>query len=162
MSGKIDLRTIVVDGDLGRYMIAPAKIKAIRFLKPADEPKPGNEPAANNNGDANARDEGVVGRGERQTRPAILRASRGAGGFGGAETPATRGKVITTTDKEIVGTIHLPADFRLELDFGTLALAPEKLRSISFTDDRREDKPGKAGERVAGCPHQRWPSRAGP
>ena len=58
-------------------MIAPAKIKAIRFLKPIDEPKPGNEPAANNNGDVNAGDEGVVGRGGRQNRPAILPANAG-------------------------------------------------------------------------------------
>ena len=63
LSGKIDLRTIVVDSDLGRYMIAPSKIKTIRFLKPVDEAKPVNEPAANNNGDANAGDEGVVVRG---------------------------------------------------------------------------------------------------
>ena len=58
----------------------------------------------------------------------------------------TRGKVITTTDKEIIGTIDLPADFRLGAYFGTLTLSPEKLRSISFTDDRRVDKPGNAGE----------------
>jgi hypothetical protein len=153
LSGKIDLRALVVDGDLGRYLIAPAKIKAIRFLKPVDEPKPGNQPAANNDGDVNAGDEGVVGRGGRQNRPAlaILRASRGGGGFGGGETPATRGKVITTTDKEIIGTIHLPADFRLELDFGTLALAPDKLRSITFADDHRDDTPAEGGAKAPGA-----------
>jgi hypothetical protein len=161
LSGKVDLRTIVVDGDLGRYLIAPAKIKAIRFLKPVDEAKPGNDPAANNNGDINAGDEGVVGRGGRQNRPAILRASRAAGGFGGGDTPAPiRGKVITTTDKEIIGTIHLPADFRLELDFGSLALVPDKLRSITFTEDHRNDKPADAGAKVPGAGND--PDRAKP
>jgi hypothetical protein len=55
----------------------------------------------------------------------------------------TRGKVITTSDKEIIGMIHIPGDFRLELDFGTLTLAPAKLRSITFPDDNRKDRPAK-------------------
>lgn len=149
LSGKIELRTVVVDGDLGRYLISPFKIKAIRFLKPADGVKPANEPAANNNGNINAGDDVLTAVTMRQNRAAVLRASR-AGGFGGFEpTGPIRGKVITTTGKEIVGTIHLPADFRLELDFGTLTLAAEKLRSITFEDSRQEDKPANAG---AGAP----------
>jgi len=56
----------------------------------------------------------------------------------------TRGKVITTADKEIIGMIHIPGDFRLELEFGALTLAPVKLRSISFTDDNLTDKRAKA------------------
>ena len=37
LSGRLDLRPIIVDGDLGQYSIAPDKIKMIRFLKPANE-----------------------------------------------------------------------------------------------------------------------------
>jgi len=147
LSGKIDLRPVVVDGDLGQYVIAPYKIKVIRFLKPV------NEPEANNNGEGGGGEEVVVGREALQNRAAVLRASRvvvGGGGFGMA--PATRGKVITTADKEIIGTIHIPTEFRLELDFGTLALAPDKLRSITFTDDSREDKPSKAGATASSGP----------
>ena len=149
LTGKIDLRSVVVDGDLGRYLIVPSKIKVIRFLKPVDE-KPTNEPAVNNNGDADAGGEAIVVQGGRQNRAAVVRGGRGGGWpVGGFDTPAaTRGKVITTTDKEIVGTIHIPNDFRLELDFGSLLLSPDKLRSITFTDDHREDKPANAGAKV--------------
>jgi hypothetical protein len=56
----------------------------------------------------------------------------------------TRGKVITTADKEIIGTIHVPTDFTLDLDFGALILAPGKLRSITFTVADRTDKPAQA------------------
>jgi hypothetical protein len=55
-----------------------------------------------------------------------------------------RGKVITTSDKEIIGMVHIPGDFGLELDFGTLTLSPLKLRSITLTDDNRKDRPAKA------------------
>ncbi len=37
LCGKIDLRNVVVDGELGQYVIEPEKIKMIRFLKPANE-----------------------------------------------------------------------------------------------------------------------------
>ena len=37
LCGKIDLRKVIVDGDLGQYVIEPEKIKMIRFLKPANE-----------------------------------------------------------------------------------------------------------------------------
>ena len=49
LSGKIELRPIVVDGDLGQYVLTPGKIKMIRFLKPVDDVKPANEPGLNNN-----------------------------------------------------------------------------------------------------------------
>ena len=51
LSGKIDLRPVIVDGDLGQYVIAPEKIKMIRFLKPVNEVKPGDEAEGNNNGE---------------------------------------------------------------------------------------------------------------
>ena len=153
LSGKIELRNLVVDGDLGRYLIAPYKIKAIRFLKPPNDAKPANAPAATDNGENRIGDEAVEVQVARQARPVALRAGR-AGGFGGVETPvAPRGKVITITGKEIIGTIHIPNDFRLELDFGMLVLAPDKLRSITFTDDRGNDGPGKAAARGPGEPN---------
>ena len=156
LSGKIDLRPVIVDGDLGQYVIAPDKIKMIRFLKPVERGETGGR-----------------GRGEPRWRevrwspraPVVLRAARRRGaavwrlvvagwhrGLGMVADPnsrtgtavLTRGKVITTADKEIIGMIHIPTDFRLELDFGALTLAPVKLRSITFTDDNRKEKPAKA------------------
>lgn len=80
----------------------------------------------------------------------------GAGGDGMGVVPdansrtgaavLSRAKVITTSDKEIIGTIHIPTDFKIELDFGSLTLAPDKLRSITFTDARPSDKQPAAAE----------------
>jgi hypothetical protein len=152
LSGKIDLRPVIVDGDLGRYVILPDKIKLIRFLKPA------------NDVEGDVEEEGGAGEvkpivpARLQNRGVSVRAVRaGRGGFGegmanrDAQTGAAlaRGKVITTMDQEIIGTIHIPADFRLVLDFGTLNLAPAKLRSITFTGTNRQDKPNPA-EAAAG------------
>jgi hypothetical protein len=142
LKGHMDLRPIIVDGDLGQYSIAPDKIKMIRFLKPAnDAGRIGDEEAG---GD----DAKVVVPVRLQNRGASIRAVRG--GFGGnADTDSqgaalTRGKVTTTTDQEIIGTIHVPADFRLILEFGALNLAPSKLRSITFTGPNRQEKPAQA------------------
>ena len=143
LSGRIDLRPLIVDGDLGQYFIAPDKIKMIRFLKPA------NEVEANGDGEGGGGDEGALIRLRPQGRGAAVRAVRGGGGGGGNGgdmsdmTVMTRGKVITTTDKEIIGFIHIPTDFRLDLDFGSLNLSPPKLRSITFTGENREHKPAK-------------------
>ena len=52
-----------------------------------------------------------------------------------------RGKVITTADQEIIGLVHVPMDFRLELDFGALTLSAGKLRSITFAVESEKDKP---------------------
>jgi hypothetical protein len=142
LKGHLDLRPIIVDCDLGQYSIAPDKIKMIRFLKPAnDAGRIGDEEAG---GD----DAKVVVPVRLQNRGASIRAVRG--GFGGnADTDSqgaalTRGKVTTTTDQEIIGTIHVPADFRLVLEFGALILAPSKLRSITFTGPNRQEKPAPA------------------
>ena len=162
LSGKIDLRPVIVDGDLGQYVITPDKIKMIRFLKPVDEVKPADEA-----GEAGGGEEAAFVPEAAQNRVAALRVRRGgggmmAGGFGGGLGGAggvgvvadansrtgmamlARGKLITTSDKEIIGMIHIPGDFRLELDFGTLTLAPIKLRSITFTDDDLADKRANA------------------
>jgi hypothetical protein len=145
LSGKLDVRPLAVESDLGRYVVTPYKIKMIRFLKPVDDGKPLTGPEGNNEGPGIA-EEVVVARGAPQVRPMALRSSRAGGGGGGfAAEPETRGKVITTTNAEIVGRIYVPAGFTLELEFGSLALALSKLRSITFTDERREDKPARSG-----------------
>jgi hypothetical protein len=147
LSGKVDFRPIVVDGDLGRYSITPDKIKMIRFLKPANEAEgQGNEEGGEGDG-------AVVVPARIQNQGVAIRAVRRArGGFGGGmadrdpQTGAalTRGKVITTTDQDIIGTVHIPADFKLVLDYGTLNLAPAKLRSITVMGANRHDKPAAA------------------
>jgi hypothetical protein len=168
LSGKIDVRPLIVDSDLGQYAIAPIKIKAIRFLKPADDVKPGNEADEAGGGEQAA---GVAE--ARQKRAAMQRALRqgrgmvgggammmdgmvgiggGNGGAGMVADPSsrtgmatlTRGKVVTTADTEVIGMIHIPGDFRLELEFGALTLAPDKLRSITFKDDNPTEKRPKA------------------
>ena len=50
----------------------------------------------------------------------------------------TRGKVITTSNKEIIGDIHIPTDFQLELEFGHLTPAPDKLRTLTLIDGDRD------------------------
>ncbi len=148
LTGKIDLRPVVVDGDLGQYAITPGKIKMIRFLKPV------NAAEKDRNGEAGGGEQEVAFRQGLQNQAAMLRAGRGGGGGlafladASSRTGAavlTRGKVITTTDQEIIGTIHIPSDFSLELEFGSLTLAPVKLRAITFSDDDRQENPAKAG-----------------
>jgi hypothetical protein len=145
LKGYMDLRPIIVDCDLGQYSIAPDKIKMIRFLKPA------NDADGIGDGEAGGSDATVVVPVRLQNRGASLRAIREVrGGFGGnADTDnqgaaLTRGKVTTTTDQEIIGTIHVPADFRLILEFGALNLAPSKLRLITFTAPNRQEKQAPA------------------
>ena len=59
----------------------------------------------------------------------------GGGGFVQQDAGTwAKGKVVTTSGKEILGNILIPWNFQLELDFGTLTLVPPKLRSITFTD----------------------------
>lgn len=65
LSGKIDLRPLIVDGDLGQYEIAPSKIKMIRFLKPV------NEADKNHNGEAGGGEQEVVFRQGPQNRAAM-------------------------------------------------------------------------------------------
>jgi hypothetical protein len=159
LSGKIDIRPVIVDTDLGQYLITPDKIKMVRFLKPVNEVKPVDEAEGNNNG-GEGEAEVLVGA-VRPNRAAAIRAALGGGG--GPQMVAdpnsrtgmavlARGKVITNGDKEIIGMIHIPTDFRLELDFGSLTLAPVKLRSITFTLDQRKDKPANAPAPVPSAP----------
>jgi hypothetical protein len=163
LSGTIDLRPVIVDTDLGQYVITPKKIKIIRFLKPAVEGKPADEAEGNNDAGAGGDAGDVVVRVARQNRIGAIRAVRGGFGGGGPDTVAdpnsrtgtavlTRGKVITLADKEILGMVHVPGDFTLELDFGTLTLAPVKLRSITFADDNRQDGPAKAAASAPSTP----------
>jgi hypothetical protein len=166
LSGKIETRPVIVDADLGQYVITPHKIKMIRFLKPVEEARPpgGDEAFRKNNAEAGAADEADLLREVPKKRAAMVRAARG--GFGGAVAAfamvadpgsrtgtamLVRGKVITTADQEVIGMIHIPGDFTLELDFGSLILAPTKLRSITFTDKDRKDRSAQAAPVTPGA-----------
>ncbi len=71
----------------------------------------------------------------------------------GTISSLTRGKVITTSGKEIIGNIYIPADFKIALDVGTLYLSAGKLRTVTFTDAKggqgSSDQAGPAGRRCA-------------
>jgi hypothetical protein len=137
LDGTVKLRPILVDSDLGQYAINPDKIKMIRLLKPVNEDNV----------------KGVVG--QRDSRGNLLAPDQ--------TSPTgtvwiTRGKVITTSDKEIIGDIHIPTDFKLVLEFGNLTPAPDKLRTITLLEPRAADAPG-AG---AGAPTEAGrPGRSG-
>ncbi len=158
LRGKIETRPVIVDAELGQYVITPHKIKMIRFLKPQNEVNPpaGDEAQRKNDGEAAAADAADVVR-EMRKKGQTLRAVRGGmggaiGGFAMVADPGSRtgtamlvrGKVITTTDQEVIGMVHIPGDFTLELDFGSLILSPAKLRSIAFTDKDRKEKAAQA------------------
>ena len=167
LSGKIETRPVTVDADLGQYVITPHKIKMIRFLKPQNEVNPagGDEAERKNDGLLGGAEVPDLVREMRKKAQAMPTARRGMGGSlggfamvadPGSRTGAAmlvRGKVITTTDQEVIGMIHIPGDFTLELDFGSLILAPAKLRSITFTDKARKDKSAQAAPGMPGA-HQ--------
>lgn len=113
LEGTIRFLPVIVDGDLGRYTILPDKIETIQFL-----------------GRANADDDGQQG------PPTIPQGMRGGGMRMNPMQRVTlvRGKVTTTTGKIILGDVHIPPNFALELDFGTLAVAPEKLRTLTMIE----------------------------
>src|SRR5262249_6200630 len=90
---------------------------------------------------------------EKGMNRAVMRMGRmGGGGFGMVNDASSRtgmatlvrGKVLTTSGQEVIGMIHIPTDFTLELDFGSLTLAAAKLRSITFAAETRKDKPAEA------------------
>jgi len=135
LDGTIELRAILVDSDLGQFSIDPAKIKMIRFLKRVNED--------------DAEGEGVQRgvRGGVSKKMAMPQRDRHGNLLVPDQTSPTgtawltHGKVITTSDKEIIGDIHIPTDFKLELDFGHLSPAPDKLRILTLTDARPADAP---------------------
>lgn len=130
LEGTIRFRPVIVDGDLGRYRIRPDKIKRIQFLRRAD-----------------------VGDGEPPEAPPNAPAMRNRAGMMGGMMPAAlvRGKVVTTSDAVIIGDVHIPPDFALELDFGTLTVAPEKLRVLTMIEPAPAEAPA-AGEPPAAKP----------
>lgn len=117
LEGTVYFRPLIVDSDLGQYTIRPEKIKMIQFLKRADvdDEAPPDEPRVPR-ANANA--------------PVAARMMRV-----GPPHARVRGKVVTTTDKVIIGDIHIPTDFALELEFGRLSPSPEKLRILTMIDD---------------------------
>jgi hypothetical protein len=77
-----------------------------------------------------------------------------------------RGKVSTAPGKDIIGNIYLPADFKIALDVGTLYVAADKLRTLTFTDAGAERvRATQPAAPAAGVPAQagqppadRWPT----
>ncbi len=126
LTGRIDLRPLMVQTDLGRYAILPEKIKAIRFLKPAKDHDAADEAPAN----ADAMKGAMAGMMRAQNRRNIAMVGGDVANPFGATI--TRGKVITTSDQEIIGNVYIPMDFKLEFEYGSLTLAASKLRSITF------------------------------
>lgn len=127
LEGTIQLRPILVDSDLGQYSIHPDKIKAIRFLRRLN---------------ADNAEEDVVQRDlpAKAARKMMMpqRDLHGNVLVPDQTSPSgtawlAHGKVITTSGKEIIGDIHIPTDFKLELEFGTLSPAPDKLRILTLT-----------------------------
>jgi hypothetical protein len=141
IGGRIDLRPLTAQGDLGRYTIMPDKIKTIRFLKPASEDQAGHAPG----GEVAPIGPPIAAPGMRQPPgmfPNLGNAVPDPNNPGSFATMA-RGKVITTSGQEIIGNIYIPYNFQLQLDFGTLTPSAAKLRSITFTDGDRTAGPGK-------------------
>lgn len=142
VTGEIDVPTLTVLGDAGRYAIEPARVKMIKFLKP--ETEPADEEPAEDFAKVKA---AMIGGPMRKARMF-------AQGFvpdpvSGVMSVPTRGKVVTTPGREIVGTIYLPRDFKITLDVGTLYLAPGKLRTITFSEP---PAPAKTTEKPANDP----------
>jgi hypothetical protein len=126
--GTIQLRFILVDSDLGQYSIHPDKIKAIRFLRRlnvdnAEEDAPQRDPVP-----AKAVRKMMMPQRDRHGNVLVPDQTSPSG-----TAWLTHGKVITTSGKEIIGDIHIPTDFKLDLEFGTLSPAPDKLRVLTLT-----------------------------
>ena len=142
LNGQIDLGTLMVLGDLGQYAILPDKIKIIRFLKPA------SEPGADDDGNAQPQ-QGAIGNNGRGVM-AIRRVNQNNGG--GMQT--VRAKVILNSGEEVVGNIQITTGFRLDLDYGSMIPATDKLRTMTFADipskagaaPKGEARPGATGE----------------
>jgi hypothetical protein len=128
LDGTVQLRPILVDGDLGEYRIHPDKIKLIRFLKRANEDNADGEAGQPDFREVVPKKAGM----RRRDRHGNVLVPDQTSPTGTAWL--THGKVITTSGKEIIGDIHIPTDFRLELEFGTLTPAPDKLRALTLTD----------------------------
>lgn len=146
LEGTIRFRPLIVDSDLGRYTIRPDKIKMIQFLRRANVDDP--RPAAAAPMAPQVRGNFVV-----------------VGGMVQARETLVRGKVVTTSDKVIIGDIHIPADFALELEFGTLSPEPDKLRTLTMTQARPGDgEPGNKPAQSAppSAPNPGPPARSNP
>jgi hypothetical protein len=144
ISGQIDLATVVVHGDLGQYMIHPEKIKMIRFLKPANEPKADDDDDAQPQARAN------------NAQAMMMRAMANRNNAMNVQT--ARAKVILQSGEEIIGNIQYGMGFRLEVDYGTMLPAMDKLRTMTFS--KVERKTGSAGSDAA-KPDEGSPRTAG-
>jgi hypothetical protein len=127
LEGTVQLRPILVDSDLGQYSIHPEKIKAIRFLRRLSTDND-EENAVQRAVPPTVRRKMMVPQRDPQGNTLVPDQTSPTG-----TAWLTHGKVITTSGKEIVGDIHIPTDFKLELEFGTLSPAPDKLRILTIT-----------------------------
>lgn len=127
LEGTIQLRAILVDSELGQYAIDADKIRSIRFLKRMEREAEEDEAPPVMRG-AIAKKAGRSMR-DRHGNVLVPDSMSPTG-----QAWLTHGKVITTSGKEIVGDIRIPTDFRLELEFGHLTPAPDKLRALTLLD----------------------------
>lgn len=123
LEGTVYFQPLVVESDLGQYTIRPDKIKMIQFLRRANV------------------EEAAAAAAEEPRNPqanAMMGRMRGGPGRLGN---LVRGKVVTTSNNVIIGDIRIPANFALELEFGRLTPAPDKLRVLTMIDDEAPAAP---------------------
>ena len=130
----------------------------IRFLKPANEDDDEGDARRRRGTTRMARPRPswarrVQNRKQRGRGKADVQMQQMMGGGGFVQQDAgnwARGKVVTTSGKEVVGQDPHPLEVSCsELEFGTLTLVPDKLRSITFTeiDKKKTATAGKPGAR---------------
>jgi hypothetical protein len=118
---------LTVQSDLGQHVILPAKIKMIRFLKPANEPQADGGGPHGPVGGGNPPGPPVPGMG-----PIVPRVVNPNTRF-----PTARAKVILHSGEEIIGEIQ-GVNFTLEVDYGTMTPAMDKLRAMTFSEPEKK------------------------
>lgn len=124
LEGSVVFQPLIVDSDLGRYEIQPEKIKTIQFLAPLD-----------------VEDDDLPPNAHRDPRGYVVAQD------GYQTAMVVRGKVITTSGKEVVGAVHIPVNLKLQLEFGTITPTPEKMRTLTMVNaEPYKEKPAEAAE----------------
>jgi hypothetical protein len=146
LSGQIGLGNLWVYGELGQYQIHPDKIKMIRFLKPANEPR--DEDGDDQPPVAAALVPAPPPGGGNMNAQMMMRRANPNNVMNGQQS-TVRAKVILNSGEEIIGHIQVGngVGFRLEVDYGTMIPATDKLRTMTFGEV--EKKTGSAGPDAA-------------
>ncbi len=151
VSGRIDLGSLMIYGDLGQYAIQPDRIKMIRFLKPVTEP--GNDDAQAQQGMPTPAPAGVNNNAQMM---AMMRA-------GNMNNPMNlqmvRAKVILNSGEEIIGNLQQGMGFHIAVDYGTMTPALDKMRSMAFGEI--EKKAGTETKAAAGTARSDGDARVG-